>query len=139
MNTKINSKLSKAGILYGFILLVLIHFLPSNSILAHGWKAPKEAAKKANPVELTMKSVQKGKETYLDVCSNCHGDNVKGGDPKEFMGQKTPPNLILRLKHHSDGDFFWKIQNGKDDMPSFEEDLEPSEIWDIINFIKSQG
>ena len=38
---------------------------------------------------------------------------------------------------HTDGDFFWKIQNGKGEMPSFKEDLSGNDIWNVINYIKS--
>ena len=44
--------------------------------------------------------------------------------------------LVKRLINHTEGDFFWKIQNGKGKMPSFKEDLLEKQIWNIVNFIK---
>ncbi len=57
----------------------------------------------------------------------------------EFVGlEKSPPNLKERIKMHPDGDFFWKIQEGRGDMPSFNEDLTEEQIWEVINFIRSE-
>ena len=40
---------------------------------------------------------------------------------------------------HPDGDFFWKIQEGRGDMPSFNDDLSEEQIWEIINYIRSEA
>jgi mono/diheme cytochrome c family protein len=48
-----------------------------------------------------------------------------------------PANLVMRLRNHSEGDFFWKISNGRGLMPGFEDQLRETQIWDVINFIKS--
>jgi len=120
------------------IICVLIYFLLlNNGAFAHGWKSPEKDAKVKNPNEYSKTSISRGQESYLDLCSNCHGDDTRGGDSEKWKGKMTPPDLVQRLKNHSDGDFFWKIQKGRGDMPSFKEDIEPDEIWDMINFIKS--
>jgi len=99
--------------------------------------APKEAAQKQNPISLNQDSVSSGKEIYTQNCAYCHGDNARGLSSESTGFQKDTPNLIQGLKNHSDGDFYWKIQNGKDEMPSFKEDLSENDIWNIINYIKS--
>ena len=40
---------------------------------------------------------------------------------------------------HSDGDLAWKIATGRDEMPSWIEDFSESEIWDLVNYIKTFG
>lgn len=49
------------------------------------------------------------------------------------------PNLKQRLKTHSDGDFFWKINEGRGQMPSFKDELSDEEKWYIINYIKQES
>jgi mono/diheme cytochrome c family protein len=119
------------------ILVLLAFFLLNPAAFAHGWKSPEEDAKVKSQVRYSKASIFRGQESYLDLCSKCHGDNTRGGNPEKWKGKMTPPALVQRLENHSDGDFFWKIQNGRGDMPSFKEDIEPDEIWDIINFIRS--
>lgn len=38
---------------------------------------------------------------------------------------------------HPDGDFAWKIKNGRGEMPAWEEDLEEIEVWHLVNYIQS--
>jgi mono/diheme cytochrome c family protein len=117
----------------------LLLILSADNVLAHSWMAPKDAAKKQNPTPLNQVSVSKGKGIYANNCAYCHGDNVKGLSSETTGLQKNTPNLIQRLKTHTGGDFHWKIQNGKSEMPSFRGDLSEKEIWDVINFIRSLG
>lgn len=106
-------------------------------VLAHGWRAPEEFSKMANPIKENSAAIQSGQELYTSFCSYCHGISAEGGDKLELDIQSTPPELKKRLQSHSDGDFFWKIKTGRGDMPSFEEDLEDKEVWEIISFIRS--
>lgn len=114
--------------------MLLVAF--QNDLIAHSWQAPKMAAKLKNPVNRSAASVETGKELYLQSCSHCHGSKLTGNSPTAEEFQVKPPNLIKRAKHHSDGDFFWKIQNGKGEMPAFKGELSDIEIWHIINFMK---
>jgi mono/diheme cytochrome c family protein len=106
---------------------------------AHEWMAPKHAANTKNPVALVENSVMNGKESYLDNCATCHGDNIEGLEAKLVGLEMSPPNLKTRIGTHSDGDFFWKIQEGRGSMPSFKDDLSDKEIWSIINYIRREA
>jgi mono/diheme cytochrome c family protein len=108
-------------------------------IFAHSWEAPKAEAQLKNPTPFTAESINDGKAMFKELCSHCHGDNAEGLKPEETGLEKNTGNLHKRLKSHSDGDFFWKIQNGKDEMPSFSKELTENQIWDIINYIRSTG
>jgi mono/diheme cytochrome c family protein len=120
-----------------FVSLILI--IPSGNVLAHSWEAPKIEAQRKNPTPLTPSSITSGKATFLELCSHCHGDNAKGLKSKETGLKKNTGNLYKRLKDHSDGDFYWKIQNGKGEMPSFSKELTETQTWDIINYIRNTG
>lgn len=109
----------------------------TTEVIAHEWMAPKTAAKQANPVPYEQDSIGRGKEVYLDNCVACHGDRAQGMNAEEAGLKKDAPNLKKRLSTHTDGDFYWKIQEGRGEMPSFKEELSPKEIWEVIHFIKS--
>ena len=118
-----------------FIFLAFCFF--HNISLAHKWVAPQEASIIQNPIPYSEISVAQGKDIYSKNCMNCHGVNAEGLNPKTTGLKQWTSNLVLGLKNHSDGDFFWKIQNGKGAMPSFRNGLSENDIWNLINFIKS--
>jgi mono/diheme cytochrome c family protein len=95
-----------------------------------------DLAKKENPFKINEKSIKNGKKLFENFCSSCHGPKATG-IKKEITGLNIDtPNLPARLKAHSDGDFHWKILNGRNEMPSFNKDLSDNEIWNIIIYIK---
>jgi cytochrome c5 len=103
------------------------------------WMAPEQEAHAENPVPADQGSVVRGKKLFLQNCSACHGENAEGLDAQILGLDKNPPNLKERIKMHPDGDFYWKIQEGRGDMPSFNEDLADEQIWEVINYIRSEA
>jgi mono/diheme cytochrome c family protein len=130
-----NQKLSIKTTVTLFTILAFI--FPGSKVLAHKWAAPKAAAERQNPVSFSQASVAAGQAIYSKKCTRCHGTNAEGLSPKVTGLKKWTSNLVLGLQNHSDGDFFWKIQNGRGAMPSFGKELSENEIWDVINFVKS--
>jgi mono/diheme cytochrome c family protein len=99
--------------------------------------APEDESKRKNPLPITNESVLKGQALFTELCASCHGVKASGiSNTKTGLSVDTP-NLPNSLKMHTDGDFHWKILNGKDDMPSFKEELSENETWDIVNYIRS--
>jgi len=82
------------------------------------WASPKEAAARVNPIKSDQASIDRGKKVYMDTCTTCHGVSGKGDGP---VGPNLIPkatNLTVMAGNHSDGDFEWKIANGRGPMPS---------------------
>ena len=125
----------KVIVLSGFLLVGVATI----EVIAHGWMAPKEAAEMKNPVVLDAESARKGKEAYLDNCAACHGENLEGLRAEEAGLDIDTPNLKQRLRTHTDGDFFWKINEGRGEMPAFKDELSDESKWHIINYIKHES
>ena len=106
-------------------------------IIAHSWKAPKEASERQNPAPKNQESIERGKALYRQYCASCHGINGQGDGPLAKNLTPKPADLVERSAHHSDGDFAWKITNGRGAMPGFKDQLSENQIWDVTNFIKS--
>ena len=106
-------------------------------IIAHSWKAPKEASERQNPAPKNLESIERGKALYRQYCASCHGINGQGDGPLAKNLTPKPADLVERAAHHSDGDFAWKITNGRGAMPAFKDQLSESQIWDLTNFIRS--
>jgi|GEM_PF-408404 len=112
------------------------HGQEKDKMMEH-WQAPKSAMQQANPVIANEASLKVGEAVYLELCSRCHGKNLQGDGPDGNSLVIKPTNLKDMSGGHSDGDFFWKIKTGKGDMPAWEDDLDPDEIWSLVNYIQS--
>jgi len=120
-------------------LIVFVGLLAAGQSLAHEWMAPKEAAQQQNPVIPDENSLRSGKMSYQENCAACHGDQIRGLKGEQTGLDTDTPNLKERLKNHSDGDFFWKINEGRGEMPSFKEELSDEQKWQIINYIRNEA
>jgi mono/diheme cytochrome c family protein len=100
---------------------------------------PVEAAKRENPVKPSEESLARGKKQYGYDCVMCHGKNGDGkgdvaADMKLSMNDETNPSV---LKDRSDGELFYIIQKGKDQMPPEGTRVKEETIWDMVNYIRS--
>lgn len=123
---------------YISVLVGVFCLLLAATASAHSWMAPEGEASRMNPVEKTRDSVEKGAKLFGDFCAFCHGQDAKGLKKQETGLSMDTPDLPARLATHSDGDFHWKILNGKGDMPSFEGQISETDVWHVINFLKSK-
>ena len=88
-----------------------------NITLAHESMASADEGKRPNPIAAERKSIEQGGRIYLDSCAACHGDKIEGMRAAETGLKMDSPELKRRLLTHTDGDFFWKIKNGRGDLP----------------------
>jgi mono/diheme cytochrome c family protein len=101
------------------------------------WAAPKHSALQVNPVPSDSKSISEGKNIFAELCARCHGDQALGDGPDSSGLSVKPTNLKAMSGGHPDGDFAWKIKNGRGEMPGWEDDLEKKEVWHLVNYIQS--
>jgi len=100
---------------------------------------PVDAAKRENPVKPTEESLARGKKQYGYDCAMCHGKNGDGKgdvavDMKLAMNDETNPSV---LKNRTDGELFYIIQKGKDQMPPEGTRVKDEAIWDMVNYVRS--
>ncbi len=104
------------------------------------WKTPDKAASIANPEKTTTpESISNGKALYAKHCQSCHGKTGLG-DGTKASELKTEPGDFSKasFQSQSDGSIFYKISEGRDDMPSFKKKMpESNEIWDLVNFVRT--
>jgi mono/diheme cytochrome c family protein len=123
-----------AGAAFG-VLMIYLAGVPS-LLVAHGWKAPREAADRPNPVSGDRDSLARGKQLFQQYCALSHGKQARGDGALAKTLKTRPTNLAQRAGHHSDGDFAWKIANGRGDMPPFKNQMTENQIRDWVNFIQ---
>jgi mono/diheme cytochrome c family protein len=100
---------------------------------------PIDAARRENPVKPSAESLARGKKQYGYDCIMCHGKTGDGKgdvatDMKLKMNDETDPAL---LKDRSDGELFYIIQKGKDQMPPEGNRVKDETIWDMVNYVRS--
>ncbi len=107
----------------------------------HGahWMAPEAAAARKNPVKADKASIARGQATFKQNCAVCHGAAGRGDGPAGAALNPKPADLAAMAGEHPDGDFAWKIENGRGAMPPWKGVLTQNQIWDSVNYIKSLG
>ncbi len=91
-----------------------------------------------NPVPASDESLASGKEMYETYCYSCHGKTGLGDGPVALRGAGIPPfPLIGTINARSDGYIFGQIWAGGAIMGPYYTSLEPDEVWDIINYLRS--
>ena len=103
------------------------------------WMAPTDSAARKNPISANAVSITRGKALFQTHCALCHGASGQGDGPAGAALNPKPTNLREMVGQHSDGDFAWKIANGRGPMPAWKSVLQENQIWDLVNFIQSLG
>lgn len=100
---------------------------------------PADAAKQANPVKSSPESLARAKKWYGLDCAMCHGKDGNGkgevaADMKLKLVDFTNPDT---LKGRTDGEIYYIIKNGHQDMPAEGERIKPEDAWDLVNYVRS--
>jgi cytochrome c len=100
---------------------------------------PVEAAKQPNPVKPTPESLARAKKWWTLDCEMCHGKNGdgKGDTAKEMKLQIVDFTDPATLKDRTDGEVFYIIKNGHNDMPAEGPRIKTEENWDLVNYVRS--
>jgi len=100
---------------------------------------PVEAAKQPNPVKSTPESLARAKKWWTLDCVMCHGKdgNGKGETAAEMKLKIVDFTDPATLKDRTDGELFYIIKNGHEDMPPEGQRVKPEENWDLVNYVRS--
>lgn len=100
---------------------------------------PAQAAKQANPIKTSPESLARAKKWWGLDCAMCHGKDGdgKGDVAKDMKLQITDFTDPSTLKDRTDGQLFYIIKNGQQDMPPEGDRVKTDELWDLVNYIRS--
>lgn len=106
----------------------------------NAWVAPERRAHRPNPVPASAEAVARGRDLFQRECQGCHGKNGHGDGPKAGSLPTKPADLAsARVQEQSDGALFWKITEGRGDMPDNNTALTEEERWTVIHYLRSLG
>jgi mono/diheme cytochrome c family protein len=116
--------------------------LPTKKILPTPWVVKEKVSQRfIRPEDGSSPRVSaaRGRNIYRKECRDCHG--LHGvSNPRNSSTRKlkvlVPDVTQDALKAMSDGELFYKISKGRDDMPSYRSDLEVNERWDLVGFLR---
>lgn len=103
------------------------------------WNVPDAAKNKKNSVATNAESIAAGKTLWSTHCKSCHG--ARGlGDGTKAAQLKTEPGDFSKasVQAQTDGSLFYKLSEGRDDMPSFKKKIpDEDDRWNLVNFIRT--
>ena len=101
---------------------------------------PDAEKNRKNPIPATPDSIENGRSLYSTQCAMCHGTTGNGkGELVERLNLKMPDfTNAANMKKRTDGELRYILNKGHGDMPP-ETRLEEKELWDMINYIRSQA
>ncbi len=103
------------------------------------WPVPEVAKNKKNPVASDAQTIATGKSLWSTHCKSCHGakglgDSTKASQLKTETGDLTKPDAQAQ----TDGVFFYKLSEGREDMPSFKKKIpDEDDRWSLVNFMRT--
>jgi len=103
------------------------------------WPVPDKYNTMANPVKADATSINDGKALWAKHCQSCHGKSGKG-DGTKAAGLDTHPGdfTLASVQGETDGSWFYKINEGRKDMPSFKKKIpDEDDIWSIIDYMRT--
>ena len=93
----------------------------------------------ANPIEPTAESRAIGRQRYVFMCRECHGNRGRGDGDMAHAGG-VPSDFTDDVWDHgeSDGEIFAVIKEGVSaDMQGYANRLSDEEIWHVVNYLRS--
>lgn len=126
--------------LFVFIGLITMGMVSINVQDDEKWDAPAAAAKVENPSDAADADGQiVGKTLYMKHCKSCHGKTGLGDGPKaEELDTPSGDFTAADFQAQTDGSIFYKIKEGREDMPSFKKKITDDEdVWLVVNYVRT--
>jgi mono/diheme cytochrome c family protein len=121
------------------VILIAAVFFTSFRQDKKPWNAPDKYQKMVNPVKSDAESLKEGKAIWGKHCQSCHGKSGLGDGSKASQLKTEPGDFSSAVtQKQTDGSLFYKIFEGRDDMPSFKKKLEDEEeVWQVVNYVRT--
>jgi len=112
----------------------------SDTVKQGVWSAPEWADTIKSKLPVNAETISKGDELYSMYCFSCHGDTGYGDGPAGGSMGVRPANFHdPKIQKQKDGSIFWKLSNGKGNMPPFKDALTEEQRWQLVVFLRELG
>lgn len=99
-----------------------------------------EYANLTNTVNLTIETLDEGKQIFIRECMVCHGDAGRGNGPYKSFIQPGPPDFSdSGYGEYADADYFWRISEGVpwSAMPAWKIHYGEEDRWKLVHYIRT--
>ena len=136
LNKKIAASFS---VCIGIGLVSLSSFTGSNERVQgqDRWIAPAWADTLVSPYHDEPLTLANGEELFGLYCASCHGESGYGdGAAGGALGQKPANFHDSLVKKQTNGALFWKMSNGKGNMPPFQDVFTAEQRWQLVAYLR---
>ena len=138
MKTVSKRKFLMLGSMLFVLALMTMSFSKFQDDKKKPWNVPDASKKTKNPVAKSDETTAAGKTLFMKHCKSCHGAKGLGDGPKSKELDTPCGDFSKDIASATDGELFYKIKEGRNDMPSFKKKItDDEEIWSIINFMRT--
>jgi len=123
-----------------FISITLFTLYSFKIIVQKDWTVPAKYKTMKNPTDASNKEdLAVGKSLYSKHCKACHGKEGYGDGPKADKQKGDLGDFSTEeFQSQTDGELFYKVSTGKDDMPNFKKKIDDNEDrWLIVNYVRT--
>jgi mono/diheme cytochrome c family protein len=100
-------------------------------------KKQDDAADLADPLPRSKYVLNRGRQTFLNHCSVCHGILGNGTPTLTAAYGARPANLVSRqIMDLPDGEIYHVIMEGKNAMPSYAADFSDNDRWAAVHYVR---
>lgn len=101
------------------------------------WIAPAYADTLVSPYLIEPLTLPQGQEIYTVYCASCHGHQGNADGPA-IKDLKVKPLRFQdkKVSSQTNGAIFWKIREGRGEMPSFKDRLSEEQKWQMVEYIR---
>lgn len=115
--------------------IFLLSFRASYNAIQEPWKAPNWTDTLVNPYLIEPLTLPQAQEIYILYCESCHGDQGHGDGIKNLIPGPISFKSTRFIKQ-SAGAVYWKIREGRNEMPSFKNLLSDEQNWQMVEYLR---
>jgi mono/diheme cytochrome c family protein len=139
MKNSSSRRLFGRRILFVAVLAVIAIIVVFAATQKTDWKVPEEAKRRENPLRPSAAALKSARDIYVNKCAQCHGDSGKGDGREASRYDPSPSDLTdsRRMSGLTDGEMFYKINQGRRPMPAFKKRLAEEQRWQLVLLLRS--
>lgn len=129
-------KLLYLFVVAAFVSLTILSF--TTRFQDNEWVVPESANIMENPTDADDENLEIAKALYSKHCKSCHGKEGLGDGSKAEELETFAGDFSIDLSDQTDGALFYKITEGRDEMPNFDKKLADDEDrWILVQYIRT--
>ncbi len=123
----------KARVIWFFVIMILP--FAGNLFAQQEWIVPEEKKGNVSPFVFTETTQKQGEKLYNTNCQSCHGQPGK----ENFIALNPIPGDLAwpQIQEQSDGEWYYKLTEGRGAMPSFKNILTPEQRWELVAYLRT--